>query len=84
MAIEGLGNGWGCKSLHAGTVTSIRILLAGADRTDVLVIVKACVGDQQYVGFVGGPDVTTALLIWRRKEQGVGLAYREDRPWEPK
>lgn len=80
-ALEMLDEGGGCKSLQGGRVYSIGLKLPTEARPDVLIVVKACVGDEKYVGFVGGIDVVTAFLMWQKKERGAGLSYREDRPY---
>lgn len=79
---ELLDVGRGCKALDEGVVTSIRVLLPGGGRGDVLVVVKARRGDENYVGFVGGPDLVTALLTWKKKEIGEGLRFRREVPWD--
>ncbi|MCK4627303.1 MAG: hypothetical protein KAV00_18465 [Phycisphaerae bacterium] len=81
QAAEMPDQGAGCKALPGGVVTSIRIMCDGESRGDVLLVVKARMGGQAYVGFVGGLDVMTALLTWRKKELGAGLKFREEKPW---
>ena len=80
--LEMLDEGKGCKAIEGGMVTSVRMLLPAGDRTDVLLVVKASKGPESYIGFVGGLDVMTAMLTWLKKEQGAGLAFRADVPWE--
>lgn len=77
-----LDNGRGARSLEGGEVTSVRILLPGPDRSDVLVIVKASKEGASWVGFVGGLDLATAMRTWRKKELAEGLRFREDVPWQ--
>lgn len=77
-----LDEGQGMSTLPGASMDSVRILCPGESRADALIIVKASVGSAQWVGFVGGLDIQTALLTWRKKELSVGLTYREDKPWE--
>jgi len=78
---EALGAGRGCKSLPEGTITEVRLLMPSERRADVLVVVKASTPAGKFVGFAGGPDPVTAILIYRKKEAGSGLKFREERPY---
>lgn len=82
MCLEALTSGWGCKSLKNGKVSKITILLPSPERGECLLVVKAHSDDGDFVGFVGGLDVVTAMLMWKAKEGGQGLKYREDTPWQ--
>lgn len=79
---EMVDNGGGCKGLEGGELVSVRVLLPSEKRADVLLVVKARRGAEDFVGFVGGPDTVTAFLMWRRKERGEGLRFRREKPWE--
>lgn len=80
---EAVDSGGGCKRMPGAEVETIRIRTACGDRDGALVVVKARIDGELWVGFVGGPDVVTALLTWYKKEQGTGLSFREDRPYNP-
>ena len=79
MAIDA---GAGCKGLEEGRLTSIKFLLPSQERGDCLLVIKAVDEHGDHVGFVGGPDVATILLTWRKKEAAQGLTYREDAPYD--
>lgn len=76
-----LDDGKGAKALEGGHIDSVRVLLPGERRADVLLVVKASVGTAQWVGFVGAMNLATAMLTWRQKELARGIVFREDQPW---
>lgn len=64
------------------SLTGINIKLDADNRTSVLVVLKAVEGEEKLVGFVGGPDLPTAIIAAGKKVAADVVRWREDRPWE--
>lgn len=79
-AVMAIDAGAMCKAIEGGYLVSIKVLFPVAGRLDCLVVAKAATASEDYVGFVGGPDLATTLLTWRKKEAGEGLRFRVDEP----
>ena len=60
----------------------VRFKLDADNRTSVLVVLKAHRGGDSLVGFVGAPDLATAVLAVSKKLAAGRVKWREDRPWE--
>lgn len=65
----------------APELTELRFKLEADNRTSVLVVVKARGEERDLVGFVGGPDLETAVIALGKKLGGDAMKWREDRPW---
>lgn len=79
--IVALEEGMGTKGLEGGRLTGVVVRMSTEERPECLVVVKAVVGEERWVAFVGALALDQALLMWRAKEKGRGLKWREDRPW---
>lgn len=79
--LEATGEGRGAKGVEGGRVVRLTIRYPTGDNPEVLLVVKVQGKGGDFVGFVGGLDVGTAVLTWRAKDGGKGLKWREDRPW---
>jgi hypothetical protein len=79
--IEAIGGGRGTTGLRGGSVTRITIRCPSREEPEALLVVKATGEDGDVVAFVGGLDVSTALLTWRAKDGSKGLKWRADKPW---
>jgi hypothetical protein len=64
-------------------IKEIRILLDRDSGTSVLCILKAAVGDEKIVGFVGGRRLSDTVLALADKLRAGAVKWREDRPWNP-
>lgn len=62
-------------------LTEVRFKLDADNRTSVLVICKGTEEGQQLVAFVGGPDLSTAMIAVGKALAGRALKWREDRPY---
>lgn len=63
-------------------LTDLRFNLEADNRTSVLIVVKARGPAGGLIGFVGGPDLGTAVLSLAKKLSRGALKWREDLPWE--
>lgn len=79
--IQALTEGRGAAGIVDGVVTGVSVRLPTAADPGVLVVVRAEGAPGKRVGFVGGLDVTQAVLTWMAKDAGPGLKWREDVPW---
>lgn len=80
--MEAVDNGRVCEGLEGGTLTGFTVKAPSTERPEVLVVVKARVGSEEYVAFVGALDLVTALLTWAARERTTGLKWRPNVPWE--
>lgn len=73
---------WEVPGQPEGTVlTGVSIRLPTADRPEVLIVLKASGEGGRFVGFVGGLDLTQAILVWRARWMAAGMKWRKDRPY---
>lgn len=79
--LDSLLEGRGAGGLKECQVTEVRFKLPHGDQVETLMIVKACNGQEKWIGFCGGLDPVTALLVWRAKDAKGGLKWREDVPY---
>lgn len=82
--IQSLTEGRGAKGVPEGTVTRLTVRLPAVEEPEALLVVRAVGADGAVVAFVGGLDVTQAVLIWAARDAGFGLKWREDLPWPKK
>lgn len=75
--------GRGVEGLVGGALRDVRFKLAQEEDPMVLMVVRASDVNGRKVAFVGAGSVCAALLAWRKLDAGVGLKWREDRPWAP-
>ena len=60
----------------------LRFKLDADNRTSVLCVLKAQVGDERVVGFVGGLALTDVVIATAKKLVADAIRWREDRPWQ--
>lgn len=82
--LDSLLAGHGTEGLDEGEIHDIRVRFPTEGDPGVLLIVRAHNAAGRWVAFVGGPDVVTALLIWRQKDSSSGLRWNVDKPWDGK
>ena len=80
--LDGIDQGMPLKGIEEGRVTRITLRLPTEESPEALLIVKAVVGEDKRIAFIGGLGIIQALLTWRAKEGGPGLKWRADVPWE--
>lgn len=80
--LRSLGEGVDRPGLPGGVMTGFVVRMPTEKRPDCLIVVRATGKEGRVVAFVGGLDLTQAILTWRAKYLGPGLKYREDRPYE--
>lgn len=80
--LGGLEHGRGVKGLEEGEITRVTILVPSRERPEALIAVKATTAAGKWVGFVGALTVSDAILMWRVRDERIGLKWREDIPWE--
>lgn len=81
--LQGLTEGRGASGVVDGRVTRVTIRLPTEDQPEALLVVKASGAEGEFVAFVGGLDVSQALLVWAAKDLKGGLKWRVDVPWKP-
>lgn len=81
MAIAQIGRHTADGSAEGPELTELRFQLEADNRTSVLLVVKARGQESDLVGFVGGPDLPSALLSLGKKLAAGAIKWREDRPW---
>jgi hypothetical protein len=62
-------------------LTDVRFKLDADNRTSVLVVLKGLQGRELVVGFVGGPDLESAVLAAGKALAGNAVRWRQDRPY---
>lgn len=79
--IMAVTQGAGARSIEGGEVTSWRVKMPTEVDPMVLLIVKASGVQGDYIGFIGAPNCSGALLAWKAREAADGMKWRVDRPW---
>lgn len=79
--VETLGGGRQLPGLEGGVLDSISVRVPTEDRPEAFVVLKAHVGTDKFVAFVGALTVHQAFLTWRAKVAAGGLKWREDVPY---
>jgi len=80
--LRAIGQGRGRAGLEGAELVDIRFKLPREEDPMVLMVVRARVGVEKYVAFVGAGSVGQALLAWRKLDEGKGLKWRVDVPWD--
>lgn len=80
--LETIGEDYSPPGIEGAELVSVLVRSPTRDRPECLLVLKARVGEDRFVAFIGGLTVNQAILTWRAKGLGRGLKWRKDTPWE--